>query len=144
MPCVNLRGDLQAAEPLRLDPDRTIKVLADQVGNRWSRWMAPSGIATLRYSTNPDLQRQPGSGAALGAPLPDSGPAHRHLPVPQPKPLLRHRRVDGAGLGHLWAAGPGLATGDNAEWATNLSTRIKLEPANGEGFRRPAWVWRCP
>jgi len=59
MPCVNLRGDLQAADPLRLDPDRTIEVLADQVGNRWSRWMAPSGIATLRYSTNPDLQRQP-------------------------------------------------------------------------------------
>jgi len=29
MPCVNLKGDLQAAEPLRLDPDRTIEVLAD-------------------------------------------------------------------------------------------------------------------
>jgi len=50
-PHSNLTGDLQAAEPLRLDPDRTIEVLADQVGNRWSRWMAPSGITTLRYST---------------------------------------------------------------------------------------------
>ncbi len=51
MPCVNLTGDLQAAEQLRLDPDRTIEVLADQAGNRWSRWLAPSGITTLRYST---------------------------------------------------------------------------------------------
>jgi hypothetical protein len=50
-PHSNLMGDLQAPEQLRLDPDRTIEVLADQAGNRWSRWLAPSGSTTLRYST---------------------------------------------------------------------------------------------
>ncbi len=50
-PHSNLMGDLQAPEQLRLDPDRTIEVLADQAGNRWSRWMAPSGSTTLRYCT---------------------------------------------------------------------------------------------
>jgi len=59
-PHSSLSADLQAPEQLRLDPDRTIEVLADQAGNRWSRWLAPSGSTTLRYSTtvassdNPD------------------------------------------------------------------------------------------
>jgi hypothetical protein len=46
-----LTPELQAPELLRLEPDRTIEVLADQTGNRWSRWMAPSGSTLLRYST---------------------------------------------------------------------------------------------
>jgi transglutaminase-like putative cysteine protease len=50
-PHSSLTADLQAPEPLRLEPDRTIEVLADQTGNRWSRWMTPSGSTLLQYST---------------------------------------------------------------------------------------------
>lgn len=50
-PHSSLTADLQAAEKLALAPDRTIEVLADQTGNRWSRWLAPGGSTTLNYST---------------------------------------------------------------------------------------------
>jgi transglutaminase-like putative cysteine protease len=50
-PHSSLTADLQAPENLRLVPDRTMEVLADQTGNRWSRWLAPSGSTQLLYST---------------------------------------------------------------------------------------------
>jgi transglutaminase-like putative cysteine protease len=50
-PHSSLTADLQAPENLRLVPDRTMEVLADQTGNRWSRWLAASGSTKLLYST---------------------------------------------------------------------------------------------
>ena len=50
-PHSSLTADLHAPEKLRLAPDRTIEVLADLAGNRWSRWMAPTGSTVLHYRT---------------------------------------------------------------------------------------------
>lgn len=51
-PHSSLMGDLLSPELLRLAPDRTMEVLADQSGNRWCRWLAPSGPTSLAFSTS--------------------------------------------------------------------------------------------
>lgn len=47
----SLAPDLIAPERLQIQPDCTVEVLADQGGNRWCRFVAPSGTTSLRYTT---------------------------------------------------------------------------------------------
>ncbi len=48
-PHISLLTDLQSAERVRLDPDRTFELLTDQGGNRWSRLMIPAGRTRFSY-----------------------------------------------------------------------------------------------
>ncbi len=51
-PHPSLVEDLRSPEVVALEPDRGFEVLADQAGNRWSRWLAPTGVSRFRFSTS--------------------------------------------------------------------------------------------
>jgi transglutaminase-like putative cysteine protease len=56
-PHPSLREDLAGPEETRLDPDRAYELLADNGGNRWSRWVAPAGDSRFHFAatvTRPD------------------------------------------------------------------------------------------
>lgn len=44
--------DLTSPEAVELSPDRCFEVLPDLGGNRWSRWVAPAGESSLRFSAS--------------------------------------------------------------------------------------------
>ena len=49
-----LLSALRSAEQVRLEPDRTVEVLIDRLGNRWCRFLAASGQTRFGYSTTID------------------------------------------------------------------------------------------
>jgi transglutaminase-like putative cysteine protease len=50
-PHSGLIAELQGPEPVLLQPDRPVEVLADRQGNRWCRFITAAGRTTFRYGT---------------------------------------------------------------------------------------------
>lgn len=50
-PHPTLLEDLLSPELVQLTPDRSFEVLSGSGGNRWSRWLAPAGESSFRFST---------------------------------------------------------------------------------------------
>ncbi len=49
-PHPSLCEDLAGPEVTRLEPDRAYELLTDSGGNRWSRWVAPTGDSGFRFA----------------------------------------------------------------------------------------------